>query len=249
MAAGLANSSKKPSVLLLEAGGVNEDRNLRVDGQRWTTFMRKDMNWGYTTTPQEHCANREVDYSRGRGIGGSSAINFGVFTIGARDDYDEWARIVGDDAFRWEHVQPRFKSLETLDSTLPAGVDRKYAAPKASDHGTSGPLKVGYAAEWEEDITELIDIFENTGFPLNPDHNSGNPIGMSVMINSAHNGLRTTAKDLVTPKPSNLTIVTDFLVQRLILEGKKVIGVESAEHKCKHLLCHNQYVKTKQGQC
>ena len=94
-------------MLLLEAGGANEDRNLRVDGQRWITFMNKDMNWGYKTSPQEHCDNRELDYSRGKGLGGSSAINFGVYTVGARDDYEEWARIVGDDDFRWDKIQAR----------------------------------------------------------------------------------------------------------------------------------------------
>ncbi|OTA99814.1 putative GMC oxidoreductase [Hypoxylon sp. CI-4A] len=226
-AVGLANSAKKPSVLLLEAGGDNTDKNRRVDGQRWTTFTNKEMNWQYKTAPQEHCNNREIDYSRGRGLGGTSTINFGVFTIGARDDYDEWARIVGDDAYRWENIQPRFKKLESFDRKLPAGIDKKYAAPKAEDHGTSGPLKVGYAAEWEEDIPVVLDSFQEAGFPLNPDHNSGNPIGMSALINSSYNGLRSTAADLLTPAPDNLKILQNSPVQRVILEGKKAIGVES----------------------
>ncbi len=223
-------------MLLLEAGGENGDRDLRVDGQRWTTFMNKDMNWGYKTAPQEHCGNRELDYSRGRGIGGTSAINFGVYSVGARDDYEEWARAVGDDTFRWEHMRGRFKDLETFNGRPPAGVDGKYAAPKASDHGTSGPLKVGYAAECEEDLPKLLDVFEEAGFPLNPDHNSGNPIGMSLLINSAHDGLRTTAKDLITPKPDNLTIVTGFFVQRVVLKEKRAIGVESEGKTCKFCL-------------
>ncbi|KAH8677797.1 hypothetical protein BX600DRAFT_479390 [Xylariales sp. PMI_506] len=227
VATGLANSFKKPRVLLLEAGGRNSDPSLRVDGKRWLTFMNQDMNWGYKTEPQEHCANRNIDYSRGKGLGGSSAINFGVYTIGARDDYDEWARIVGDDAFKWDQMQPRYKSLENFSSNLPVGVDSKYAAPKAADHGTSGPLKVGYAAEWEHDLVPLLDTFEKAGFPLNPDHNSGNPLGMSVLISSANNGRRSTASDLLTPMPENLTVVTSSTVQRVLLEGKKAVGVEA----------------------
>ncbi|OTA91120.1 putative GMC oxidoreductase [Hypoxylon sp. CO27-5] len=226
VAARLASSPKKPSVLLLEAGGANDDRNVRVDGQRWTTFLNKDMNWGYKTAPQEYCDNRQLDFSRGRGLGGTSAINFCGFTIGARDDYDEWARIVGDDEFRWERMQTRFKNLESFDTTLPLGIDKKYASPRAGDHGTSGPLKLGYAAEWEEDIPEILDNFEEAGFPLNPDHNSGNPIGMSVLINSCYKGLRSTAADLITPPPSNLTVISNSPVQRVILEGKKAVGVD-----------------------
>jgi len=235
VAAGLANSNKKPRVLLLEAGGANEDRNLRVDGQRWTTFMNQGMNWGYKTSPQEHADNRECDYSRGKGLGGSSAINFGVYTIGARDDYEEWARIVGDDAFRWENIQPRFKKLETFHGELPSGIDSKYAAPKAEDHGRSGALHVGYASEWEKDLPPVLDLFDKAGFPLNPDHNSGNPIGMSVLINSSSKGLRSTANDLLTPKPDNLTVVTDSPVQRVLLEGAKAVGVESSGKRCEYL--------------
>jgi choline dehydrogenase-like flavoprotein len=232
LAVGLARAPNAPSVLLLEAGGNNADRNLRVDGHRWLTFQNKSMNWSYSTTAQDHCNNREIDFSRGRGIGGSSAINFSVYSVGARDDYDEWARIVGDDAFRWEDIQARLKKLETFHGEIPLGIDKKYAAPKASDHGISGPLHVGFATEWERDFPPLLDVFEEAGFPLNPDHNSGNPIGMSVVISSAYKGLRSTAGDLLTPAPENLTILTDAPVQRVILEGKKAVGVESNGKKC-----------------
>ncbi|KAF4455592.1 hypothetical protein F53441_2116 [Fusarium austroafricanum] len=226
VAAGLADSAKKPKVLLLEAGGKNEDRNLRVDGQRWTTFMNKDMNWGYKTTPQEFADNRELDYSRGKGLGGSSAINFGVYSVGAKDDYEEWARIVGDDAYRWDKIQARYKSLETFHGSLPKGIDAKYAAPKPENHGSSGKLHVGYASEWEKDLPPVLDLFEKAGFPLNPDHNSGNPLGMSVLINSSTNGRRSTANDLLEPTPENLTVLTDSTVQKIVLEGNKAIGVE-----------------------
>ncbi|KAK3346844.1 hypothetical protein B0T25DRAFT_592871 [Lasiosphaeria hispida] len=228
LAYGLARSPKKPKILVLEAGGENRDQNLRVDGQRWLTFMNKDMNWGYKTTPQEHAANREIDYSRGKGLGGSSAINFGVWTVGAKGDYDEWARVVDDDAFSWDRIQARFKQLETFHSEPPSGIDAsKYVAPRAEDHGTSGPLHVGYSGKWEKDILPTLDIFEDAGYPLNPDHNSGNPIGMSVLISSAHKGLRSTAKDLLVGLPENVTLITGSPVQRIILDGKKAVGVES----------------------
>ncbi|KAM0296179.1 hypothetical protein HYE67_008122 [Fusarium culmorum] len=226
VAAGLAASAKKPSVLLLEAGGTNADRNLRVDGQRWLTFMNKDMNWGYKTTPQEFADSRELDYSRGKGLGGSSAINFGVYSVGARDDYEEWARIVGDDAYSWDKIQKRYKSLENFHGALPEGIDKKYAAPKSEDHGSQGKLHVGYASEWEKDLPPVLDLFEDAGFPLNPDHNSGNPLGMSVLINSSHKGRRSTANDLLEPRPENLTVLTDSSVQRVVLEGNKAVGVE-----------------------
>jgi choline dehydrogenase-like flavoprotein len=234
VAAGLANSKQKPSVLLLEAGSDNEDRALRVDGQRWQTFMKEGLNWGYKTVPQEQCNGREIDYSRGKGLGGSSAINFGVYTVGARDDYDEWARAVDDEGYAWGKVQARFRALETFNGKLPPGVDAKYAAPKDADHGFSGPLKTGYSAEWEDDLPPLLDVFEQAGFVLNPDHNSGNPLGMSVLINTASGGLRSTSKDLLVPRPDNLTILSNSPVQRVLLDELKAVGVESNGKKCKY---------------
>lgn len=168
---------------------------------------------------------------------------FRVYTIGARDDYEEWARIVGDDAFRWDKIQSRFKELETFHGQLPPGVDPKYAAPKEEDHGKSGRLRVGYASEWEKDLPPVLDLFDKAGFPLNPDHNSGNPLGMSVLINSSNKGLRSTANDLLTPKPDNLTIVTDSAVQRVLLERTKAVGVESNGRTCKYLVATNLYSK------
>ncbi|KAI1103534.1 GMC oxidoreductase [Jackrogersella minutella] len=227
LAASLAASVKKPKILIIEAGGENDDKNLRVDGQRWITFHNQDMNWGYKTAPQEHCANRELDYSRGLGLGGSSAVNFSVFNVGSKGDYDEWARMVGDDTYKWTHMQRRFKDLETFDPKLPVGVGKKYAAPKAEDHGTSGPLKTGYSREVERDVVPMLDLFEEAGFPLNLDHNSGNPIGMSLAISSSSKGVRSSAIDLLTPVPENVTVLTRSPVQRIILKGKRAIGVES----------------------
>ncbi|KAH7024877.1 putative glucose-methanol-choline oxidoreductase [Microdochium trichocladiopsis] len=246
LAAGIANAPSRPRVLLLEAGGPNAERDLRVDGQRFTTLMTSGMNWGYKTTPQAECNNREIDYSRGRGLGGSSAINFGVYSYGARDDYDEWARLVGDDTFSWDKMQQRFKALESFNMKTPAGLDggaaSKYAAPDAAVHGTTGPLKVGYAKEWEDDLTQTLDVFVSGGWPANPDHNSGNPLGISVLINSAQGGVRTTASDLLDPRPENLTVLTDAPVARVLFnktassasEKPKAVGVETATGKTYH---------------
>lgn len=231
MAAGLAKSTQRPRVLLLEAGGRNDDRTLRVDGKRWATFMDGSLNWGYKTTPQDHCNGRELDYSRGRGLGGGSAINFGVYTVGAQDDYDEWASDVGDDTFAWKEMQTRFKKLETFNGAT-LSENQKYAHSVTSDHGHSGGLHVGYAQDWERDLSLSLDAFQAAGHTLNVDHNSGNPLGMAATINSASNGKRTTAVDLLLDAPDNLVVVTDTPVLRILLQNKRAIGVETQSKQC-----------------
>lgn len=236
LAATLSKSAAKPRVLLLEAGGKNDDESQRVDGKRWTTFMSENMNWGYKTTPQEACDGRVLDYSRGKGLGGGSAINFGVFTVGAKDDYDTWAKYVSDETFGWKAMQKRIKDLELFDGSIDLPENQKYAQPKPEDHGYQGGLKTGYAKEWEQDLSLALDQLEEAGLDRNLDHNSGNPLGMGIMINSAGNGRRTTAVDLLIGAPDNLVIVTDTPVQRVVLENRKAVGVETKGKKCRYSL-------------
>lgn len=232
LAAKLAWSPKRPRVALVEGGKRNDDVANKVAGQRWATFKNEDLNFGYKTTPQEHCNGRQIDYSRGKVLGGSSAINFGAYTVGARDDYNEWASVVGDDFFRWDRMQARFKDLETFDGTITPTAYSKYAAPKASDHGSQGRLRVSFASELEPDLPLMLDIFREVGIPSNPDHNSGDPIGMAMVHNTSHQGKRVSATDLLEGAPGNLTIITEAPVQRVILQGRKAIGVESQGRQC-----------------
>ena len=68
-------------------------------------------NWGFQTIPQEQLAGRPIDFSRGKGLGGSTAINFCVYTRGSSADYDHWADIVGDDCWSWKNTQKRFNKV------------------------------------------------------------------------------------------------------------------------------------------
>ncbi|KAL4862383.1 hypothetical protein BDV12DRAFT_178883, partial [Aspergillus spectabilis] len=236
LASKLAVTPSKPLILLLEAGPPADDISLRVDGQRWATHQREGTNWGYKTTPQEHCNNRQVDYSRGRILGGSSAINFGVYTIGARDDYEVWSELVDDKNFSWEPMQARYKALENFDFTIKNPEHRHFAGPKEEDHGKEGPLKLGFAREWEQDLPPVMEVFQEAGVRWNPDHNSGDPLGVSLAINSVHEGLRSTAKDLLDDAfakgaGGNLEIRTGKTVRRVLLEndGRKAVGVETLD--------------------
>ncbi len=57
----LANSKKAPSVLVVEAGGNNSNRDWRVDGDRWITRLNPELNYNYKTVPQKHADNRELE--------------------------------------------------------------------------------------------------------------------------------------------------------------------------------------------
>ncbi|KAB8067903.1 hypothetical protein BDV29DRAFT_199790 [Aspergillus leporis] len=222
----LSQAPSAPRILLLEAGVKRDEKNLRVDGQRWLTFQQPSLNYGYKTIQQEHCNGREIDYSRGKVLGGSSAINFGCYTVGTRDDYDTWAELVDDETFSWKGVQQRFKALEDFDPTIVDERHRHFADIDPANHGREGKLKLGFAREWEEDLPLVMEAFKSAGIKWNGDHNSGDPIGVSLSINSVYKGVRSTAADLLEGAPANLEIRTASSVRRVVFEGKRAVGVE-----------------------
>jgi choline dehydrogenase-like flavoprotein len=74
------------------------------------------VNWMYKTVSQ---FGSVVDYSRGKGLGGSTAINFCGWVIGPRHDYDEWARLVGDETFAWQNARRVLRRVERLHYDVP----------------------------------------------------------------------------------------------------------------------------------
>lgn len=100
-------------MLLLEAGGTNDDPEYRVAGDRNTFWAAKgrSLDRGYVTTPRPALDGRELPYHRGTGLGGSSATNIGVWDYGCKPDMDEWAKRVSDDWWKWDNVETQFRKV------------------------------------------------------------------------------------------------------------------------------------------
>jgi choline dehydrogenase-like flavoprotein len=223
----LAESAKQPKVLLLDAGGRNAEKSLRVDGERWLTLVANpNMNWGYKTTCQDNLKGRQIGYDRGKGLGGSSAINFSVYDIGPRDDFEEIARIAGDLTWGWKDAQRRLKSIESYHGDVSKDY-QKYLKPLPENHGTHGKIHVGFPQTWERSLPHTLDCLEESGMEMNLDINSGNPLGWGPCPSSAYKGIRSTSADMLLDGPENLTILTDAPVQRILFNEKTAIGVES----------------------
>jgi choline dehydrogenase-like flavoprotein len=175
--------------------------------------------------PQKHLANRKLNYARGKTLGGSSNINFCCWTRGSKDDFDEWARVVGDDRFNWENAERRFKKLEGF-SPVTNESHKEFANWKAEAHGTDGPVKISDSAEWENNQKDVLIAGYENGWEKNLDVNSGNPLGMAVCPSTGVRGLRTTAKTAyLMHAPENLVIITDAAASKILFEGKKAVGV------------------------
>jgi choline dehydrogenase len=103
-------------VLLLEAAGATPPA-LSADPPAWHTLLQTSANWGGTTTTQAATGTTPL-IGRGRGLGGSSAINGMVFARGQHDSYASWPN--GSTNWSFDDPLPYFKKSETTVHGDPA---------------------------------------------------------------------------------------------------------------------------------
>lgn len=215
-------------MLLVEAGGDNEKAALQSGADRFNAAFAdaSPLNWHYKTAPQPHLVGQEIDYSRGKGLGGSTAVNFCGWTVGPRDDYDEWARLVGNERFAWANVQRVLKKISNLDAKIPDQKLKDIIHADLDDHSTRGHLNLTYGEEWLPDLRDIYTAAEQAGHKINHDVNDGDPIGMGMGSVCISKGIRaTSASAYLSNPPPNLKIIVNAPVARVLFEKKRSRGV------------------------
>ncbi|KAH7402088.1 hypothetical protein DE146DRAFT_455027 [Phaeosphaeria sp. MPI-PUGE-AT-0046c] len=234
LASRLAHTPAAPSVLLIEAGGTNADAANQSGTDRYNAAFADGslMNWFYKTSPQTHLANQEIDYSRGKGLGGSTAINFCGWTVGPKDDYDEWARIAGHDRFAWSNVKRVLKKITNLDPRIPDQRMKHVVNAKVEDHSTRGNLQLTYGEQWLPDVGDVFTAAEQVGHRINQDVNKGDPIGMGMgSVCIAKDVRATSSSAYLSHPPSNLKILVNIPIAKVLFSRKKAIGVETIDRQ------------------
>jgi choline dehydrogenase-like flavoprotein len=122
----------------------------------------------------------------------------------------------------------RNTSIQSPKASLLLGRTQKKPNP-FPDHGTNGPLHVSYAEQWEKGLTDVFKAAEEIGLGINPDVNSGNPIGMGLGAGCMYRGLRTTASAYLESAPSNLTIMLSSPVAKVLMSGNQARGVKTID--------------------
>jgi choline dehydrogenase len=202
-------------VLLLEAGGKDNNIWVKVPLGLFYLIGNPRADWCYETEPEPACNGRRIPVPRGRMLGGSSSINGMVYVRGQPHDYDVW-RQLGNAGWSWDDVLPYFKRSE--DFAL--GGDQL--------HGAGGELRVEDARVRWEILDAFRDAAEQVGIPKTNDYNAGNYEGSAYFHVTQRRGVRwSTASAFLKPAMSrpNLRVVTDAQVDHLCLDGKRVTGV------------------------
>lgn len=197
-------------VCVLEAGGNND--NIRVKTPGFMPWIPKNANWRFETLPQKGLNGRPGYQPRGKGLGGSSAINAMLYVRGNAFDYDQWAEL---GCTGWSHadVLPYFKRSESNER----GADEF--------HGGDGPLSVSNQHWSNPGSNAFVASASALQLPRNDDFNGARQDGFGVYQVTQKGGERwTAARAYLTPRP-NLTIRTGALVERLVIEQGRVVGV------------------------
>ncbi len=169
------------SVVLLEAGGPDVNPAIH-DPSRVFELWDSEQDWGYRTVPQAACANRELQWPRGKVLGGSSALNGMIYARGHRSDYDTWAYL-GNDGWGYADVLPLFKRSEDFDRGA------------SEYHGVGGPLHVLTQYEPHPVNAAVVDAAQEAGIPFNDDHNGEQLDGVAYAQLNIKDGVRQSRRD------------------------------------------------------
>ncbi|OUL87436.1 GMC family oxidoreductase [Paraburkholderia hospita] len=217
LAGRLAEQCPDATIALIEAGPHTE-RNLFVNmplGVAAVVPFRRKTNYGYLTTPQPGLGGRRGYQPRGRGFGGSSAINAMVYTRGHPLDYDDWARL-GCDGWAFDDVLPCFRRAEGNER----GADAL--------HGADGPLSVSNLRFQNPFSHRFVKAAVEAGFPRNDDFNGPQQEGVGFYQVTQRDGQRwSVARAYIYCRSRpNLHTIADAAVLRVVFDGKRAKGVE-----------------------
>ncbi|MDB5494558.1 MAG: oxidoreductase [Phenylobacterium sp.] len=157
-------------------------------------------------------------YWRGRGVGGSSAINGQIAIRGVPEDYDGWAA-AGCRGWSFAEVLPAFRRLET---------DGRFGA--RDYHGDAGPIPIYRApvSRWGAVDQALAEAALDAGYPWEPDHNAPGTTGVSPYAINSLGGLRVSTNDAYL-EPSrgrnNLAVFGGAHVDKVLFDGDRAVGV------------------------
>ena len=215
-----ARLSEDPAarVCLLEAGGTNTQLLVRMPAGVGELIKAKSRhNWGFWTEAEPHLDGRKLWWPRGRGLGGSSAINGMIYARGHPRDYDEW-RQTGLAGWAWDDVLPYFRRLERHHR----GGDL---------HGSDGPLHVSAGESDSPFYAALTEAGRQAGYPVTADFNGESQEGFGPYDLTISDGKRwSAAAAYLAPcrGRTNLTVITDARTTRIVVERGRAVAVEYA---------------------
>lgn len=202
-------------VLLIEAGGVDKKREIHIPAA-FSKLFKTPYDWAYHSVPQPYAGQRRMYLPRGKVLGGSSSINAMIYIRGHQQDYDHWAEL-GNAGWDYASLLPYFKRSESNER----GAD--------AFHGDQGPVWVSNLRDPFPVSQSFVQAGEELGYQANADFNGAEQEGFGLYQVTQKNGKRhSSARAFLSEamQRPNLTVLTDALVHRILIEGDSAVGLE-----------------------
>ncbi|TFY77046.1 hypothetical protein EWM64_g6966 [Hericium alpestre] len=195
-----------------------------------------ELTYNIMTEPSEEIAGARIYWPRvfeGKMLGGCSSVNAQIYHRGSPEDYDEWARIQGDndggDEWSYKNFHRYFKKFERYNpSEQYPDVDLKERG------GITGMVDVGHEGHFSPITRKFIESCEHVGIPRKSDLNSSKgTLGVAKLMTFIHKSARVTTESAyltedVLARP-NLKIAVRATVTKLLFDNgpkPRVTGVE-----------------------
>lgn len=217
------------TVLLLEAGGpwsAATSVKSSLPGAAVENMHNPEIDWGFTAEPQPGRAslglvNGRQQFQRGKGLGGSSALNLTVYLRGHKEDFDRWESDFGAKGWSYADVLPLFKRSEDCSGCDTQLIDREF-------HGTQGEMVVSHSKQFHPLAQTVVQAAKEAGYP-EVDCNAEGGRGVAHIQSTVKKGKRwSTARAFLDPAKArpNLKVEQACHVAKILIENGHAIGVE-----------------------
>ncbi|KAG6900568.1 hypothetical protein C0993_008722 [Termitomyces sp. T159_Od127] len=225
-----ARLSENPSftVAVLEAGdNTTNDPMTLVPAPYSRQLGNPKYDWGFVTAKQKHLNGREIPWSRGKGLGGSSCINFLGWTLPPAVDVDVFERL-GNHGWNWNEFHRYSRKIERFHPPSKE-VSDLFPHSYGHDRGSSGPLQTTVPPHAHTIDAMLRETFLNMGITALRDPYQGEVNGIWIPSSTIDPKTWTRSTSMtaylvpVQDRP-NLTVLTKALVCRILFAQKRNIG-------------------------
>jgi choline dehydrogenase len=203
-------------VVLLEAGPPDRDLMIHIPAGVLKVLNNAKINWNYMSEGEPGTAGRQLQWPRGKTLGGTSSINGMLYVRGNPADYDGWAQM-GCRGWSYDEVLPFFRKSETY---------RGEGDPEFRSKG--GPLIVEDYRTILDLTHKFVEAAQEAGFEFTPDYNGKQQEGVAYSQMTRRGKWRgSTAQTFLREARGrdNLRVETDAIATRLLFDGKRCTGV------------------------
>ncbi len=202
-------------VLILEAGGKDNWIWFHIPVGYLFAIGNPRSDWMFRTEAEAGLNGRSLAYPRGKVIGGCSAINAMISMRGQGADYDHW-RQLGLTGWAYSDVLPSFRRLED------------HFLGESEHHGAGGGWRIEAPRLSWKILDAVGEAAQEMGIRKISDFNTGDNEGVGYFHVNQRRGRRwSSARGFLKPALSrpNLRLETKVLVDRLIVENGRAVGV------------------------